>query len=282
VGNASATTVTYTVVDTTPPQVTCGSADGEWHPDDVSIECTATDSGSGVGGPATFALTTNVPPGTETDDAATNSLNVCDLSGNCTTAGPITGNKIDKKAPDITIAAPVAALYELNEMVLADYQCVDGGSGASACNGTVAEGAAVPTSTVGPAVFTVTATDAVGNTATLNVDYTVNYGLCLEYDPNQPKNAGATYVIKLRLCDGDGTNLSSRSITLTALLIDGEIAPDPNDAGNANLGFEFRFSGGSYIYNLHTDGLVPGLHTLDFTVVDGGTEPTHSAPFTIE
>ncbi len=62
-----------------------------------------------------FNLTTNVPAGTETANAATNSRQVCDVVGNCTTAAPITGNKVDKKAPTIAIASPTAgATYGLN------------------------------------------------------------------------------------------------------------------------------------------------------------------------
>ncbi len=60
-------------VDTTPPTVVCGAADGAWHATDVSIACTASDDQSGLADPADagFSLTTDVPAGTEEANAAT-------------------------------------------------------------------------------------------------------------------------------------------------------------------------------------------------------------------
>ena len=81
--------------DVDAPVVTCGSADGAWHADNVSIACTAEDTGSGLADPAdaAFSLSTSVPAGTEDGNAATGSRQVCDAAGNCATAGPIGGNK---------------------------------------------------------------------------------------------------------------------------------------------------------------------------------------------
>jgi hypothetical protein len=88
--------------ETDPPVITCDSADGQWHAADVSIACTATDSGSWLVDPAdaSFTLTTSVPAGQETVDAMTDTREVCDVDGNCATAGPIAGNMVDLKAPD--------------------------------------------------------------------------------------------------------------------------------------------------------------------------------------
>ena len=59
-----------------------------------------------------------MPAGTETASAATNSRQVCDVVGNCIRLLPITGNKVDKKAPTIAIALPMAsATYGLNAKV---------------------------------------------------------------------------------------------------------------------------------------------------------------------
>ena len=70
--------------DTDAPDVTCGSADGDWHGDNVAIRCTATDAGSGVAdADAEFSLATSVPAGTEDANAQTGSRQVCDLAGNC-------------------------------------------------------------------------------------------------------------------------------------------------------------------------------------------------------
>ena len=118
--------------DATPPQVSCAAADGAWHNTDVTIACTASDLESGLANAAdaSFHLTTNVPAGTETANAATNSRQVCNNVGDCSTAAPITGNKVDKKAPTIAIASPTAeATYGLNAKVGASYACSDGGAG---------------------------------------------------------------------------------------------------------------------------------------------------------
>ena len=93
--------------DATAPSVTCGSADDDWHADDVSIACTASDDFSGLdaGVDADFSLRTDVAAGTETNDASTDSRVVTDVAGNSTTAGPISGNNVDKKAPSVTCDA---------------------------------------------------------------------------------------------------------------------------------------------------------------------------------
>ena len=61
--------------------------------------------------------------------------------------------------------------------MLADYSCVDedGGSGLASCEGTVPNGAAVDTGSVGAKQFTVDAADAAGNTSAASVGYRVVY-----------------------------------------------------------------------------------------------------------
>ncbi len=120
--------VTSTDVD--PPQVVCGSSDGVWHADNVSIDCTAQDSGSGLADPAdaAFALSTAVSPGTEDANASTSSRQVCDVAGNCATAGPISGNKIDRKAPGLSLPADmtVDATSQLGTTVSFSASASDG------------------------------------------------------------------------------------------------------------------------------------------------------------
>jgi hypothetical protein len=137
-----------------------------WHPGDVSIACTASDSGSGLANAAdaSFALSTAVAAGTETAAALTDTHAVCDVAGNCATAGPIGPIKVEKKGPSITANAPAtSATYLLNPSVIANYSCSDGGSGVATCSGSVANASALDTSSVGSKGFSVTATDAVGN-----------------------------------------------------------------------------------------------------------------------
>lgn len=87
--------------DESPPEVVCASADGIWHADDVGLPCTGADPESQIpnAGDEAFELSTNVPVGSETADAATGTREVCNGAGLCSTAGPVTGNRVDKKAP---------------------------------------------------------------------------------------------------------------------------------------------------------------------------------------
>jgi hypothetical protein len=175
-GCSGSATFTLIVADTIPPEISCASPDGIWHAGNVSLACTAVDGGSGLANSAdaAFTLTTSVAPGTENANAATGSRSVCDVAGNCKSAGPIGGNKIDRKGPAISITAPPnGAVYELNQAVSALYGCSDTGSGSSTCAGPVASSSPINTSTLGVKTFVVNATDAVGNASSLTVSYEV-------------------------------------------------------------------------------------------------------------
>jgi hypothetical protein len=148
-GNLTATdTFVVSVLDTTPPTVTCGTADGLWHATDVGIVCTASDI-VGLANPAdaSFMLGTSVPGGTETANAFTGNRNVCDASGNCTPAGPIGGNMVDKLGPSIAVACTPGPNGNgwYNTDVTATFLAADGGSGVAGATSTVvvfsAEGA---------------------------------------------------------------------------------------------------------------------------------------------
>jgi hypothetical protein len=117
-------------LDTTPPTVDCGAADAGWHADDVSIACHADDAESGLAGPADFELSTHVAAGTETAHASTDSVEVCDNDGNCTTAGPIEDNRIDKKAPTVDCGAADGVWHAADATIAC--AALDGGSGVSA------------------------------------------------------------------------------------------------------------------------------------------------------
>jgi hypothetical protein len=277
--------------DTTPPTFSCASPDGLWHASDVSIACTASDSGSGLNAnsPASFTLTTSVAAGTETANAQTGTQLLCDNAGNCTTAGPIGPIKVDKKAPQITIAAPVAAnAYVFNQSVAANYACTDGGSGLATCVGPVASGSNLDTAAVGAKTFTVNAADAVGNTSSQTVNYNVAYGACLLYDATHAAKSGSTIPIKFQLCDAAGNDVSSSAITVSAVqvvMISTNASFTVDDAGNANPDSNFRFDGGlgpngGYIFNLKTTGLATGTYVLTFTVA--GDPTTHNTELTFQ
>ncbi|MEO8683187.1 MAG: thrombospondin type 3 repeat-containing protein, partial [Vicinamibacterales bacterium] len=158
------------------PSIACAAPDGVWHAGNVSLACTASDGGTGLANAtdASFSLITSVVDDIEDANASTDSRVVCDLAGNCAQAGPIVGNKIDRKDPVITLSTPPnGAVYQLGRVVNASYSCADGGSGPGTCSGTAANGAAIDTSSIGSKTFVVNAADAVGNLSSTAVTYAV-------------------------------------------------------------------------------------------------------------
>lgn len=265
--------------DATAPAVSCGSADGAWHSADASIACTGSDNFSQLAnaGDANFSLTTSVSVGTETANASTGSRSVCDNAGNCATAGPVTGNKIDKKSPVITITAPTAGNYLLNQAVPVNFNCTDGGSGVATCAGTSANGSALNTALAGARTFTVSATDNAGNSAAPSlVNYTVNFGFQILFDQTKTHKSGSTIPIKIRLVDANGANVSSPANLVHAvsvIQIASQASPLVDDAGSANPDFDFRYDAslGGYIFNLKTTGYGTGSYLLNFIAAGGST-----------
>ncbi len=313
VGNVSAVGTLEVLVDTTAPEVAASATSGgapiasdTWTNDDVSVTITATDDESGVarldyfGDLSGFEMAD--PPAvslaaelTVTDEGVTSlSYNATDDTGNTSPDGTFVV-KIDKTAPEVQINSP-SGVYVIGETVVADFECTDSGSGIASCVGTAANGDPIDTSSPGTAMFSVTATDLAGNETTVTATYAVAYGVCLQYDPLKAQPATGAVPIKLQLCDSAGNNLSKANIELTADSIRVEpggdiLFPGPNDTGNANEDFLFRYKSKGYIYNLNTtkvtDGsgnLVPlgeGSFTLLFWASTTGPDVLYEAMFTL-
>ncbi|MFT4520873.1 MAG: hypothetical protein ACI9JM_003281 [Halioglobus sp.] len=192
-------------VDKKTPAIECDASDGIWHADDVSIACTVTDGGSGmvtdgltvtreicgvldcIATEATFELSTSVPAGTETNNAQTNSREVCDAVGNCAGAGPVGENKVDKKAPVISIEQPTETEYTHSDILVLLYTVTDEGSGVSSESSsmdtsTMVSGEVISSGTaidllfslaLGSHTFEVEASDAVLNESTSSVSFTI-------------------------------------------------------------------------------------------------------------
>jgi hypothetical protein len=155
--------------DATAPNFNCDSADADWHATDVNIACTASDAHSGLAnsGDATFSLSTTVASGVETSDASTDDRDVVDNAGNSATAGPIAGNKVDRKAPTFVCDTDDGSWHATNQT----FKCTasDGGSGLTPASDetfqlstSVADGDETSTASTGEKVLT----DGVGHTAT--------------------------------------------------------------------------------------------------------------------
>jgi hypothetical protein len=285
-GRTSAPVTTSFKIDGTAPAVSCGSADGAWHASDVQVSCSATDALSGLAdtSDATVTLSTSVAAETETANAATSSHSVCDVAGNCATAGPVTGNKVDEKAPSISVTTPSATTYVLHQPVTAVYGCTDGGSGTASCTGSSPNGQAVDTNSNGTKTFSVHAVDNVGNASDKSVTYQVGYAVHPLYDETKSHKAGSVVPVKLQLWDAAGVNLSSAGITVNSIglvKVDNSASSTVDNASAATADTNFRYDAslGGYIFNLKTTGLTTGTWALRFTTSGDGV--THTVQFDI-
>jgi hypothetical protein len=265
------------LADSTPPVVACNPpAANVWHPNDVTVSCTAVDDGSGLANAAdaSFSLTTTVPAATETGSAATNSHQVCDNVNNCATAGPYTF-MVDKKGPTVTCAATPA--YKLGQTgATVSASVTDGGSGAAASPVMVP----VSASTVGSQNAPVTGSDNVGNQTTANCPYTVNYTFSGWLGPvNSPPTvntgrAGRTYPIQWQLRDAGGTfittlaavtNITYKSTTCGSFTGDPTDALETSSTGGTSLRYDSATN--QYIYNWKTPSA--GCYTLFVSLASG-------------
>ena len=124
-----------------------------------------------------------------------------------------------------------------------------------------------------------TSTAPSSDTATLNVIFNI----CLVYDPTKAVKSGATYPIKIQLCDVNGNNVSSASIVVQAVgvtQVSSTSTAEVITSGEANADNNFRFDNGAYILNLKTTGLSTGVYNLNFTA---GMDPVlHSVQFQVK
>lgn len=209
-------------VDKKAPVVSCGIADGGWHGDNVEIGCTAEDNGSGLANAADarFTLSTTVPDGVEDDDASTDSRVVDDLVGNSSQAGPVVGNKVDRKGPEVswTAGPEHGTVYQFGDMIPTP-QC-DAADHGSGVEGTCSVSGFL--TSVGTHTVTATAIDYVGNERSIERTYTVEaWKLDGFYRPvdmgklNTIK-AGSTVPLKFNAFKGDEPLSSGIGATFSA------------------------------------------------------------------
>jgi hypothetical protein len=98
----------------------------------------------------------------------------------------------DVTPPHVSVVTPAAgASYAQNAVVKADYSCSDA-SGIAACVGTVANGASIPTQSLGTHDFKVSGYDNAGNKTKVVRNYTVVDKTKPQITISTPGN-GATY-----------------------------------------------------------------------------------------
>lgn len=178
-GNQSASTFRTVAIDRTAPQVSlttpAAGASYEQHAD-ITADFSCSDA---AGGADIASCVGTVPDGASIDTSSVGtksfSVTATDGAGNQTTVAR-TYEVIDVTAPTIDLRNPVdGRSFDRRETVAADYDCADepGGSGLKSCVGTVPDGGAVDTATIGDKHFTVEAEDNAGNTDAVTHTYTV-------------------------------------------------------------------------------------------------------------
>lgn len=144
----------------------------------------------------------------------------------------------DETSPTISIASPAnGATYFLGQSVAASYSCEDeaGGSGLASCVGTVADGEAIDTASVGAKSFTVTAADNDGNTSSQEVSYSVIYNFMGFGQPvdNLPAlnvaSAGSSIPVKFSISGYQGMDIFASGYPVS-----GPVACDATSPGLVN------------------------------------------------
>ena len=170
----------------------------------------------------------------------------------------------DITAPTIAITTPAdGATYLLGQVSLADYACEDepGGSGLTSCIGTVPNGSAIDTTSIGTKSFTVSAADNAGNTGSASASYNVIYSFGGFFAPvdNLPTmniaKAGQTIPLKWRITDVNGvpvTTLSSVTVTAVSLACEqGTTSDQMEEYASGSSGLQ-NLGDGYYQFNWKT------------------------------
>jgi hypothetical protein len=270
-GNSASATVAGISIDKTPPVLTCGVASGAWRGTDASIACSVADGVSGVAlaSDVNFTLTTSVAPGTETADACTSMRQVCDRADNCSAAGPLCGNRVDKKSPTIALVRPEVTIYQLNQQVTAQYSCADAGSGVRACAGPVATGAQFDTASAGTKTFVVTATDNVGNASSLSRTYVVNAPPTVTVGADVTLNEGDTLARS-----GSFTDPDANVWTVTVDFGDGSQAQLVGINPDKTFGFSHVYADdGRFTVTMRVSDDAGGVGTARFVVTVSNLPP---------
>lgn len=191
----------------------------------------------------------------------------------------------DESAPQITITSPAqAGDYSVGEVVPAHYSCADDVDPAPTCQGSVPTGAAIDTSTPGQHTFTVSSTDAAGNTATKTVAYTVTEppaspyvvtGFRAPVDPDalNVAKAGQTVPLKFHLARGGEPVLDLDAVTVKASSLACALGATPDlleEYATGGTGLQ-NLGGGDYQFNWSTSKSYSGsCKTLTLTAYGAG------------
>jgi hypothetical protein len=194
------------------------------------------------------------------------------------------------------ITAPVAQAYPLNQQITPVFTCGDNSGGDTVTCTETPSGSPYPASAVGPATFTLNATDQAGNSSNASVGYLVIYNLTgfqspllpavmlnppTSAAPPQPSDSGSftvgtTIPIAWQLQDATNAYISDLT-TLTSIVA----IPNPACAGtvsgagatlyNASTGqsaFSYDSPNNRFLFNWNTAGTAAGCYNLIVTTND--------------
>jgi lysophospholipase L1-like esterase len=177
-GNLSASEILPVRIDKTAPQVHAVTpADGATFVQHEEVEASFDCSDAGGSGIAACEGTVEDGELIDTSTVGEKSFTVTAVDGAGNTTTEVRSYEvIDVTPPEIDLRNPEAdSVFEHREDSPADYSCTDepGGSGLATCEGTVPDGAPIPTDELGDHDFTVDAADNAGNEASVTRTYTV-------------------------------------------------------------------------------------------------------------
>jgi hypothetical protein len=156
----------------TPPSDPSNDTTPEWTftgEDGVTFLCTLSKGATVISGPSECA-SPFAPTLASGDGTYTFSVLQRDASGNESDASS-DDYALDTTAPSVTLTTPAdGGSYVQGSSVVADYSC---SPDATSCVGTVADGAPIDTSTLGSETFTVSVSDAAGNSGEVDATYNV-------------------------------------------------------------------------------------------------------------
>jgi predicted alpha-1,2-mannosidase len=209
-----------------------------------------------------------------------------DLAGNVEATKTLTF-KVDATKPAITLTKPTdGAIYLLNAAVNAAYSCNDSRSGVDTCRGSVANGAALDTSSVGFHDFTVRASDVAGNTRTLTVTYQVVWAFDGFFSPvkNPPTlnavKAGSSVPIKFTLGGNYGLAIFAEGYPKSVVISCASGAPQDDIGDTVVAQNGLSYSGGKYTYGWKTSTAWAGTCRQFAVVLIDGT--LHRASFKLK
>lgn len=254
------------------PQVTGTLGNDGWYRGNVSVSWSVSD------GESEISSSNGCDATTVTADTAGVTFTCSATSAGGTTTQSVTVRK-DATQPTITLTFPEAGRhYGAFAQVNAQYACSDALATPVSCAGTVASGTPLPTNTPGAKTFTVTATDAAGNTVTVSRSYSVAAMVFerwteLRRSPSfNGINAGALVPLRWRLLDGAGgvvTNPAAfQSINVLPFTCQGSASPF-NFPASGGPGLSVNASTGVFSYNWQTEAGSTGCRRVFVQFSDG-------------